>query len=64
MVLVSLSIDTILPGLDQLVTDLGVATGNRLQWVITLLFLGLAVGSCFMAHCQTASDDTARSFWG
>ena len=47
MALVSLSIDTILPGLDQLANDLGAAAGNRRQWVITALFLGLAVGQLF-----------------
>ena len=44
MALVSLSIDAILPGLDTLATDLGAADGNRRQWVITALFLGLACG--------------------
>ncbi|QYK42679.1 MAG: MFS transporter [Paracoccaceae bacterium] len=47
MALVSLSIDAILPGLQDLATDLGVAQGNRRQWVITALFLGLAVGQLF-----------------
>jgi DHA1 family bicyclomycin/chloramphenicol resistance-like MFS transporter len=44
MALVSLSIDAILPGLDTLAADLGAGHGNRRQWVITALFLGLAVG--------------------
>lgn len=44
MALVSLSIDAILPGLESLAADLGVADGNRRQWVITALFLGLACG--------------------
>ncbi len=44
MAMVALSIDAILPGLETLATDLGVADGNRRQWVITALFLGLAVG--------------------
>jgi MFS transporter, DHA1 family, multidrug resistance protein len=47
MALVALSIDAILPGLDSLATDLGVAEGNRRQWVITALFLGLAAGQLF-----------------
>ena len=42
--MVALSIDAILPGLESLATDLGVADGNRRQWVITALFLGLAAG--------------------
>jgi MFS transporter, DHA1 family, multidrug resistance protein len=44
MALVALSIDAILPGLGVLAADLGVADGNRRQWVITALFLGLAAG--------------------
>ena len=44
MALVSLSIDAILPGLNSLASDLGIADGNRRQWVITALFLGLAGG--------------------
>jgi MFS transporter, DHA1 family, multidrug resistance protein len=44
MALVSLSIDAILPGLGSLATDLDVGDGNRRQWVITALFLGLAFG--------------------
>lgn len=44
MALVSLSIDAILPGLDALAHDMDVAEGNRRQWVITALFLGLACG--------------------
>lgn len=47
MALVALSIDAILPGLESLATDLGVAAGNRRQWVITALFLGLAAGQLF-----------------
>ncbi len=47
MALVSLSIDAILPGLDSLAADLGVADGNRRQWVITALFIGLAAGQLF-----------------
>lgn len=44
MALVSLSIDAILPGLQTMASELGVADGNRRQWVITALFLGLAAG--------------------
>ncbi len=44
MALVSLSIDAILPGLHSMASELGVADGNRRQWVITALFLGLATG--------------------
>ena len=47
MALVALSIDAVLPGLESLATDLGVAAGNRRQWVITALFLGLAAGQLF-----------------
>jgi DHA1 family bicyclomycin/chloramphenicol resistance-like MFS transporter len=47
MALVALSIDAILPGLDSLASDLGVAEGNHRQWVITALFLGLAAGQLF-----------------
>lgn len=41
--LVALSIDAMLPALGEIGTDLGVARDNDTQWVVTALFLGLAV---------------------
>ncbi len=42
MSIVALSIDTILPGLNEISTDLGVTHENQRQHMISVLFLGLA----------------------
>ncbi|MGB0798713.1 MAG: multidrug effflux MFS transporter [Planktomarina sp.] len=46
--MVALSIDIILPAMGQIGTDLPVANANDVQLVITLLFLGFAVGQIFV----------------
>jgi DHA1 family bicyclomycin/chloramphenicol resistance-like MFS transporter len=45
--LVALSIDTLLPALPAIGQSLGVQDANQNQWVITVLFLGMAVGQLF-----------------
>ena len=44
MSLVALSIDTILPALDLMVSELNVTNHNNIQLVISILFLGLSCG--------------------
>jgi MFS transporter, DHA1 family, multidrug resistance protein len=44
MSLVALSIDAILPALGEIAADFGVEEGNRRQWTITALFVGLSLG--------------------
>ena len=45
--LVALSIDTMLPALPLIATDLGVARINDSQYVISVFFIGMAVGQMF-----------------
>lgn len=42
--LVALSIDAMLPVIDVIGADMGVADPNKAQWIIGVLFLGLAIG--------------------
>ena len=44
MSLVALSIDAILPAFGTIAAEFGLDAGNRRQWVITALFVGLAAG--------------------
>ena len=44
MSLVALSIDAMLPALNQIGQDLGVTNSNDLQYIIAVLFLGMGVG--------------------
>lgn len=44
MALVALSIDAVLPALGDIAREFGIEDGNRRQWTITALFVGLAVG--------------------
>jgi DHA1 family bicyclomycin/chloramphenicol resistance-like MFS transporter len=55
--LVALSIDTVLPALPQIGQDLGVQRANHNQLIISLLFLGLAVGQLLYGPL---SDSTGR----
>ena len=55
--LVAMSIDAMLPALPQIGTTLGVVRENDNQLVISLLFLGLAVGQIFYGPL---SDSTGR----
>ena len=45
--LAAMSIDTMLPALSEIGLDLGVQRVNDSQLVISLLFLGMAVGQMF-----------------
>ena len=47
MSLVAMSIDTMLPALSDIGADLGAPNDNANQLIVTLLFLGLAVGQFF-----------------
>ncbi len=57
MSLVALSIDAMLPALGEIGRDLGVARDNDVQLVVSLLFLGIAVGQ--LAY-GPLSDSTGR----
>lgn len=55
--LVALSIDAMLPALPEIAQDLGVSGTNERQLVVSVLFLGLAVGQLFYGPL---SDTTGR----
>jgi DHA1 family bicyclomycin/chloramphenicol resistance-like MFS transporter len=57
MALTALSIDAMLPALSQIAADLQAPNANDRQLVISLLFLGLAVGQLFFGPL---SDSTGR----
>jgi len=57
MALTSLSIDAMLPALPQIGRDLGVASANDRQLVVSLIFLGQAIGQMFFGPL---SDKTGR----
>jgi len=57
MSLTALSIDAMLPALAQIGTDLGVQNPNDRQLVVSILFLGLAIGQLFFGPL---SDNTGR----
>jgi MFS transporter, DHA1 family, multidrug resistance protein len=57
MALMALSIDAMLPALPQISSDLGVTNPNNRQLVISLIFLGQAVGQLFFGPL---SDKTGR----
>jgi DHA1 family bicyclomycin/chloramphenicol resistance-like MFS transporter len=55
--LVALSIDSMLPALPEIGRDLGVQNDNHNQLIVSLLFIGLAVGQLLYGP---ASDSTGR----
>ena len=57
MSLIALSIDAMLPALPQIGRDLGVQNTNNRQLVVSVLFLGLALGQLFFGPL---SDKTGR----
>lgn len=57
MALTALSIDAMLPALPKISSDLGVTNANERQLVISLIFLGQAVGQIFFGPL---SDKTGR----
>ncbi len=54
MCVVALSIDIMLPSLGTLAEDLGAADGNRRQWVLTVLLIGLTTGQLFFGPISDA----------
>ena len=46
--LTGMSIDTVLPALSEIGLDLGVKRPNNTQLVISLLFMGMAIGQMFL----------------
>jgi len=57
MALTALSIDAMLPALPQIGSDLGIANPNDRQLIVSLIFLGQAVGQLFFGPL---SDKTGR----
>jgi DHA1 family bicyclomycin/chloramphenicol resistance-like MFS transporter len=57
MALTALSIDAMLPALPQIGAELKVADPNDRQWIISILFLGTALGQLFFGPL---SDKTGR----
>ncbi|MCE7990620.1 MAG: multidrug effflux MFS transporter [Roseivirga sp.] len=57
MALVALSIDTLLPALDEIANDLPLKRTNDTQLIISIFFLGLALGQLFFG---TLSDFVGR----
>ncbi|MFH2039850.1 MAG: multidrug effflux MFS transporter [Chloroflexota bacterium] len=57
MSLTALSIDSMLPALSQIGTDLGVQNPNQRQLIVSVLFLGLSIGQLFFGPL---SDKTGR----
>jgi len=57
MSLMALSTDIMLPALPQIGTDLGVLNPNQRQLIVSVLFLGLAIGQLFFGPL---SDKTGR----
>ena len=57
MSLVAMSIDIMLPALAQIGTDLGAQSDNANQLVVTMIFLGLAIGQLIYGPL---SDSTGR----
>jgi len=57
MSVVAMAVDVMLPGLGELAKDLDAESGNKRQWVITTMFIGLAIGQLLFG---TASDSIGR----
>lgn len=55
--LVALAIDTMLPAMGRIAADLGAGGGNRQQWILITVFLGLAAGQLVFGPL---SDQTGR----
>ena len=64
MSVISISIDALLPALGIIGDDLGVENQNRVQFLITAIFAGMAIGQLV---CGALSDALGRKmvlFWG
>lgn len=57
MAIVALSIDALLPALGLITQELGIANANQTQLVISMLFLGMAIGQLI---CGPLSDALGR----
>ncbi len=64
MSLTALSIDAILPALSQISTDLQVQNANERQWVISMIFLGLACGQLFFGPLSDSIGRKAAIYAG
>ncbi|MEZ4677066.1 MAG: hypothetical protein R2932_22880 [Caldilineaceae bacterium] len=56
--LVALSIDAMLPALAEIANDLGAQRANDSQLVISLIFLGLAIGQIFYGPLSDSIKQT------
>lgn len=64
MCMVALSIDMMLPALDQIATDLLVEESNDIQWVLGILFLGVAFGQLIYGPLADAHGRKAAVYLG
>ena len=55
--LVALAIDAMLPAMGRIATELGAGGGNRQQWILIAVFIGLAAGQLLFGPL---SDQTGR----
>lgn len=64
MSMVALAIDAMLPALSQIAADLQVAEDNDRQLVITVLFIGLAIGQVFYGPVSDSFGRRGPIFFG
>jgi DHA1 family bicyclomycin/chloramphenicol resistance-like MFS transporter len=64
MSLTALSIDAMLPALPQIGSDLNVQNANDRQLVVSLLFLGMAVGQMFFGPLSDKTGRKPATYWG
>jgi DHA1 family bicyclomycin/chloramphenicol resistance-like MFS transporter len=60
----ALSIDTMLPALSQIGSDLGVSSPNDRQLIVSLIFFGLAVGQIFFGPLSDSIGRKATIYTG
>jgi DHA1 family bicyclomycin/chloramphenicol resistance-like MFS transporter len=64
MSLTALSIDAMLPALPHIGSDLNVQNANDRQLVVSLLFLGMAVGQMFFGPLSDKTGRKPAIYWG
>jgi MFS transporter, DHA1 family, multidrug resistance protein len=64
MSLTALSIDAMLPALAQIGMELGVQNPNDRQLVVSMIFLGLAVGQLFFGPLSDKTGRKPAIYWG
>ena len=64
MSLVALSIDAVLPAFGSIAAEFGLEDGNRRQWVVTALFVGLAAGQLLYGPLSDAWGRKPAIFLG